>query len=178
MAKVSEQKPMDQKEKLTLTYLSIDVLKPYERNARVHSKDQIQRIAKSIQKFGFNNPVIIDKDNGIVAGHGRVEAAKLLKMKQVPVICAEHLTEEQKKAYIIADNRLAELSGWDDDILRMELPEIEFDLADIGFEDFVIDPHAFEAGSEDDQGELDRTMHQTVKCPNCGEEIDLTKPKT
>ncbi len=114
-------------------------LKPHARNARTHSPKQIAEIAASITAFGFNNPVLIDKDGGIVAGHGRVEAAKQLGLDTVPTIRLEHLTEAQKRAYILADNKLAEKAGWDREILAIELQhlmeiELDFDIAVTGFE--------------------------------------------
>ena len=131
--------------------VKIAELKPYPKNARTHSPKQIRQIAKSIQSFGFTNPVLVDKDNCILAGHGRVEAAKLAGLTEVPVLVISHLTPAQKKAYILADNRLAELSGWDKDILKVELEEIQsiecdFDLTSTGFEapeiDVLLTPEA------------------------------------
>lgn len=104
--------------------LPIDALIPYANNARVHSDKQILQIASSIKEFGFTNPVLIDKDNGIIAGHGRVEAARKLGHKEVPVIRLEHLSEAQKKAYILADNKIAMNSTWDDQLLALELQTI------------------------------------------------------
>jgi DNA modification methylase len=119
-------------------------LKPYPNNPRKHSKAQVRQIADSIKAFGFTNPVLIDAEGTILAGHGRVEAAKLLKLAEVPTLRIEHLSEAQKKAYIIADNRLAERSGWDDDILALELQtlmgmEADFDLNVTGFDTPEID---------------------------------------
>ena len=120
-------------------------LKPYPKNARTHSPKQIRQIAKSIKEFGFTNPVLIDKDNCILAGHGRVEAAKLAGLTEVPAVVISHLTPAQKKAYILADNRLAELSGWDKNILKVELEELQsiedgdFDLTLTGFDTPEID---------------------------------------
>lgn len=105
-------------------------LVPYARNARTHSEAQVAQIAGSIREFGFNNPVLVDGANGIIAGHGRVLAARKLGLAQVPVIELSHLTEAQKKAYILADNRLAEQAGWDRDLLALELT----DLSDLGIE--------------------------------------------
>ena len=116
--------------------VSIDKLKPYERNARMHSAEQVDKIAKSIKEFGFINPVLIDGDFGIIAGHGRVEGAKKLGMTEVPCLFVEDLTEEQKRAYIIADNKLAEDAGWDTDLLKLELGELadlDFDISLTGF---------------------------------------------
>ena len=109
---------------------------PYANNSRTHSDEQVLQIASSIKEFGFLNPVILDGENGIIAGHGRVMAAKKLGIDELPCIDASHLTEAQKKAYIIADNKLALNAGWDDEILRIEfdaLKEIDFDLELTGF---------------------------------------------
>lgn len=131
--------------------VKITELKPYPKNARTHSPKQIRQIAKSIKTFGFTNPVLIDKDNCILAGHGRVEAAKLAGLPEVPVLVISHLTPAQKKAYILADNRLAELSGWDKDLLKIEIEEINrldcnFDLTLTGFDtpeiDVLLSPEA------------------------------------
>ena len=128
-----------------MTQIKISALKPYPKNARTHSPKQIRQIAKSIKAFGFTNPVLIDKDNCILAGHGRVEAAKLAGLTEVPAVIISHLTPAQKKAYILADNRLAELSGWDKNILKVELEELQsiedgdFDLTLTGFETPEID---------------------------------------
>lgn len=109
---------------------------PYARNSRTHSEEQVAKIAASIKEFGFLNPVIVDGDNGIIAGHGRIMAAQKLGMEQVPTIEASHLTDAQRRAYIIADNRLALDAGWDDEMLRVEFAELEgagFDLELTGF---------------------------------------------
>src|SRR6202047_4983912 len=109
----------------------IDKLIPFARNPRTHSDAQIAQIAASIAEFGFNSPILVDSNAGIIAGHGRLLAARKLGLKEVPVIVLDHLTESQKRAYIIADNKLALNSGWDDELLRMEravLQQEEFDL--------------------------------------------------
>ena len=110
------------------TVLVSDLI-PYARNSRTHSDVQVNKIASSIKEFGFLNPVLIDKDNGIIAGHGRVMAAQKLGLKEVPVLQIGHLSDTQKRAYIIADNRLALDAGWDEEMLRVEFA----DLADNGF---------------------------------------------
>ena len=117
-------------------------LRPYARNARTHSPKQIKQIARSIERFGFNNPVLIDDEDQIIAGHGRLLAAKQLNMKTVPCVRLSHLTEADKKAYVIADNRLAEKSGWDNEILAIELQH----LVDIGFD---VDLTGFEPAETD-----------------------------
>ena len=116
-----------------------DDLRPYARNARTHSQKQITQIAASIDAFGFNNPVLIDQDHTIIAGHGRVAAAKKLGLVTVPCVRLDHLSEAQKRAYILADNRLAEQAGWDQDILAIELQhlteiDVDFDVTLTGFE--------------------------------------------
>ena len=117
-------------------------LVPYAQNSRTHSAHQVNKIADSIKEFGFLNPVIIDKKQGIIAGHGRVMAAKQLELKEVPTIQASHLSEKQKKAYIIADNRLALDAGWNEKTLLKELLELEnqeYDLKLTGFEQSELD---------------------------------------
>lgn len=115
---------------------AIERLIPYERNARTHSPQQIRKIADSIREFGFNNPILVDAAAGIIAGHARLEAARELNLTEVPVIVLSHLSEAHKRAYILADNRLALEAGWDDEILRQELQALEnasFELDLIGF---------------------------------------------
>lgn len=128
---------------LHIEYLPVAALKPYAQNARTHSEKQIRQIAESIRNFGFTNPVLIDRADSIIAGHGRVEAARKLGFDKVPAIRLEHLTDDQKRAYIIADNRLAELAGWDNDILAIELQYLltvpEFNISLTGFEPPQID---------------------------------------
>src|SRR5215204_5253146 len=102
-------------------HVEVGALRPYARNARTHSKKQLKQIATSIQRFGFTNPVLISDDNEIIAGHGRVEAAKLLSMKEVPTVRLSHLNAAQRRAYVLADNKLALNAGWDRDMLAIEL---------------------------------------------------------
>jgi DNA modification methylase len=116
----------------------IDKLIPWARNARTHSDAQIAQIAASIAEFGFNNPILVDTSAGIIAGHGRLLAARKLGLTEVPVIVLDHLSEAQKHAYVIADNKLAENAGWDDDMLRTEIEALQdesFDVSLLGFED-------------------------------------------
>lgn len=109
----------------TVETLPVADLIPYARNARMHDDLQVAQIAASIREFGFNNPVLIDADNGIIAGHGRVMAAHKLQMKEVPCIRLGHLSELQKKAYILADNKLALNSTWNDELLHIEIEELK-----------------------------------------------------
>ena len=120
----------------------VDSLIPYARNARTHSEEQIAQIAASIREFGWTNPILTDGDNGVIAGHGRLAAARKLELTEVPVIELGHLSPEQKKAYILADNRIAENAGWDEELLKLELAELqaaEYDLDLMGFSDEEID---------------------------------------
>lgn len=132
---------------MKIEQIPIEKLIEYANNAKLHSDDQISKIAASIKEFGFNNPMLIDADNGIVAGHGRLLAAKKLEMKSVPCIRLSHLSEAQKKAYILADNRLAEIGGgWNEELLKLEidfLKENDFDIDLTGFN--IGDIKVFEA---------------------------------
>ena len=115
---------------MRIEQVKLDALIPYARNSRTHSDAQVAQIAASIKEFGFTNPVLIDETGSIIAGHGRVMAARKLKIADVPSIRLTHLTEAQKKAYVIADNKLALNAGWDDEMLAVELT----DLKDMGFD--------------------------------------------
>ena len=130
-------------------------LRPYERNARTHSKKQIQQIAKSIQRFGFTNPVLTDDAGQIIAGHGRVEAAKLLKLETVPTIALSHLNEAERRAYVLADNKLALNAGWDREMLAIEfqaLIDLDFDVELTAFSMAEIDLTISEAEVADPEG--------------------------
>ena len=155
-------------------------LVPYARNSRTHSDAQVAKIAASIREFGFLNPVIIDGSNGIIAGHGRVMAAQKLGIANLPVIEAAHLSEAQRRAYVITDNRTALDAGWDNDLLKIELQDLDaqgFDLTLTGFEigemaAMFDDPVAPESSTQEidpDDYEMECT------CPKCGFEFD---PKT
>ncbi|MGL4561708.1 MAG: ParB N-terminal domain-containing protein [Brevinema sp.] len=129
---------------MKIQQMKIEELKPYSRNARTHSPKQVEEIARSIKVFGFTNPVLIDQNNMIIAGHGRIMVAKVLGMEEVPTIRIEHLSESEKRAYILADNKLSEKSGWDKEILAIELQELmviedDFDITLTGFETPEID---------------------------------------
>ena len=127
---------------LQINYKSTENLIPYANNSRTHSDDQINQVASSIKEFGFTNPVLIDEQGGIIAGHGRVMAAKKLGLAEVPTITLEGLTKAQLKAYVIADNQLALNSGWDFDTLNLEvesLTEMGFDVSLLGLSDLMPD---------------------------------------
>src|SRR5436305_1327406 len=146
---------------MNIEYTLVRELRPYPNNARTHSKKQVRQIANSIKRFGFCNPVLVDDQNQIVAGHGRVEAAKLLGIHAVPTVRLSHLSENDKRAYILADNKLAEKAGWDKEILAIELQgliDLDVEIELTGFEtpevDIILD-EAREAsgdpgGPEDD----------------------------
>jgi DNA modification methylase len=143
---------------LAVEYRSLSGLKPYSQNARTHSKHQIKQIAESIRAFGFTNPVLINSNSRIIAGHGRVKAAEFLGMEQVPTIRLENLTEDEIRAYVLADNKLAENAGWDKSILTIELQhllniETEFDITVTGFEipeiDLLLSPGEDAADADD-----------------------------
>jgi ParB-like chromosome segregation protein Spo0J len=143
-----------------LEVVAVSQLAPYKANARSHTRKQIQKIADSITQFGFCNPILIDDDHGIIAGHGRVEAAKLLGLTEVPALRLSHLSAAEKRAYIIADNRLAELAGWDRDVLAIELQglrdlnfNVELTGFDIGEVDIILDDADEDSGPNADPGE-------------------------
>jgi hypothetical protein len=122
---------------LQIEQIQLATLIPYINNSRTHSDEQVAQIAASIKEFGFNNPILVDKDSGIIAGHGRLQAARKLGLTEVPCVRLEHLTETQRKAYIIADNRLALNAGWDNELLTIELNELladGFALEILGFD--------------------------------------------
>ena len=121
-----------------IEHRAISSLKPWATNARTHSKKQVRQIAKSIEEFGFTNPVLIDEAGTILAGHGRVEAAKTLGQGEVPCLRLDHMSEGQKRAYVLADNKLALNAGWDEDLLAAELgilisSDLNFDIGITGF---------------------------------------------
>jgi len=171
--------------------VSIDRLIPYARNARTHSKEQIKQLRASLREFGFVNPCIIDKDYNIIAGHGRVMAAKEEGIEFVPCVFAEHLTDAQKRAYILADNRLALNAGWDDEMLSVELSDLQanaFDLSLLGFSDAEMNKlmGGMENAKDDDFDVDAELLKPTLSKPGdlwllgnhrlvCG---DSTKPET
>jgi ParB-like chromosome segregation protein Spo0J len=154
----------------------VDDLLPYENNARTHSDDQIALLARMIQEYGWTNPVLIDRDRGIIAGHGRVLAARQLGMHSVPTIQLRHLTDKQRRAYVIADNQSALQAGWDRDLLRLELGELRadgFDMPLTGFAteqlDRLFGVEGPATAAEEAQPEGKR---KTVACPNCGHKFE------
>ena len=166
---------------LSVQYLPTSDLIPYARNSRTHSDEQITQVAASITEFGFTNPVLIDADNGIIAGHGRVMAAGKLGMESVPCIRLGHLTDAQKRAYVIADNKLALNAGWDIDLLQVELTELEdmdFDLDMIGFsQKELADILDDSLGDMPEVGvkAQDPDQDNTMACPKCGCKFEVSR---
>jgi hypothetical protein len=146
--------------------LPTEKLIPYARNAKRHDAAQVSKLAGSIREFGFNNPVLIDKDNGIIAGHGRVMAAQQLGLAEVPCIRLGHLTDNQRKAYILADNRLAEIGGgWDEELLKLEVADIDWgDIKGLSVDDFEFGEIEFGEG-EEDGGDSDNPYTAKVEAP-------------
>lgn len=138
-----------------MTLVAIDKLIPYINNARTHSTEQINKLRSSLREFGFINPVIVDKDYNIIAGHGRVIAAKAENFTEVPCVLVDHLTEAQKKAYIIADNRMALDAGWDEELLRVEIEALQAESFDISLTGFGDDEIADLFGKDEDEVEDD-----------------------
>ena len=133
---------MEEYQGLQITYRNTAELIPYARNARTHSEEQVAQLAASIKEFGFNAPIAVDDDSMVLCGHGRLLAARKLGMETVPTVCLAHLSKTQKKAYILADNRLAMNAGWDDELLKLEiadLSEADFPLETLGFDDMELD---------------------------------------
>lgn len=149
----------------TVEMLAIGMIKPYSKNPRVHNAKQIEKIKNSIMQFGFTAPILVDKENNIVAGHARYEAMKMLNAVQIPTIQLENLTPEQIKAYRIADNRLAEDAQWDSDILKIEfkeLLELDFDITDTGFEIPEIDSLTIELIGDENKQDEDKEVYSLL----------------
>jgi len=138
---------------LQIEHLKPSELTPYAYNARTHSEVQIAQIISSIQEFGFVNPILLGDDNVIIAGHGRLAAALKIGMETVPVIRLSHLSEAQRRALVLADNKIAENAGWDEELLKQELSaldELDFDLSIAGFSDDEINQILFSEGKENE----------------------------
>jgi len=163
-----------------IEYAPIRSLKPYPRNARYHSKAQIKQIAASIERFGFVNPVLTADDGEIVAGHGRVAAAKLLGLEKVPVLRLSHLSEVERRAYVIADNKLALNAGWDREMLAIELQglvDLDFDVELTGFSlgeaEIILEEARESAPDGDDPITEDRIPAYDGKRPSVSRPGDL-----
>ncbi|MWN31001.1 MULTISPECIES: ParB/Srx family N-terminal domain-containing protein [unclassified Gilliamella] len=161
---------------LKITYKKVSDLKKHIKNSRTHSDDQIQQIINSIIEFGWTNPILIDENDIIIAGHGRLDAAEKLNLDEAPCVVLSGLTDVQKKAYLIADNQLALNAGWDFDILQAEIAELtlsDFDISLLGFSDSELNNmnSKTEIDYPDSFSECDET-NLTHKCPRCGFEYD------
>ena len=153
---------------------------PYIRNSRTHSDAQVAQIAASIREWGWTMPILCDEHGNVIAGHGRIMAAQKLGIEDVPCMTATGWSEAKRRAYVLADNKIALNSDWDNDMAKLELQEIEglgFDLSLTGFSvdelDVLFDAPDFAPGTEDDQGKLDELDPKMVDCPHCGKEFDL-----
>lgn len=159
-------------EKLSIEYKSLDSMMVYAKNARTHSPEQVEKIIRSIKKYGWTNPILLDESGEVIAGHGRLLAAEKIDFDPVPTITLFGLTDAEKKAYRLADNKLPLDAGWDIDLLTMELGDLladEFDLTLTGFSAEEIDNMLnvdFSPGDEGDQGKLDQLEEKL--CPHCG----------
>ena len=158
---------------------SVADLIPYASNSRTHSDAQVAQIAASIREFGWTSPILISGDNTIIAGHGRLMAARKLGMDEVPAIVLDHLSKAQQRALVIADNQLALNAGWDMDMQKAEIETLNiegFELDILGFDDGelqrILNEPDFEAGTEDDQGKLDKLDPKMIICPKCQHEFD------
>lgn len=153
---------------LRIEYIDPDKLRPYENNAKQHPDDQVEHIANSIREFGFRQPIVVDADNVVVIGHGRLLAAKKLGLETVPVVRADDLTEAQIKALRLADNKTNE-SGWDFSALEAELDELanEFDMTDFGFTSTDVTALDDLFAPAPDKPPEDEEPKQ-IKCPHCG----------
>ena len=168
---------------MQIEHLAVDSLYPYINNARTHDDAQVAQIAASVREFGWTNPLLIDEDHGIIAGHGRLAAARKLGMDTVPAIRLEGLSDAQKKAYVLADNQLALNAGWDEQLLRLELDELvalDFDIDLIGFDDDFFDDLNSDQGEADDENPYSMsidapTYEPTNDKPPIDELIDYSK---
>lgn len=163
-------------QKLKIEYMYVGDLTPYENNAKLHPDEQIEQIKESIEKFGFNDPIAIwGKDNIIIEGHGRLQAAKELGIDQVPIVRLDDLSDEERKAYTLVHNKLTMNSGYDFDTLQKELDSIsDIDMSDFGFDDSEMPDidGLFKETPQDNEDSANKT--HMIKCPHCGEMIEIT----
>ena len=152
---------------------------PYARNARTHSPAQVAKIAASIREFGWTMPALIAEDGTLMAGHGRLLAAQQLGLEDIPVMVAAGWSEAQRRAYVIADNKLSLDAGWDIPMLNLELEDLKLDGFDLNLTGFdadeilgMLENPNFEPATADEQGKLDELAPQMVSCPHCGQEFN------
>jgi ParB-like chromosome segregation protein Spo0J len=164
---------------LKIEYKPVADLIPYAKNSRTHTDAQVAQIAASIKEFGWTNPILLDGDNNIIAGHGRVLAALKLGEKLVPTINLAYMTQNQQRAYIIADNKLALNAGWNNEMLALEIADLKDASYDLGLTGFSVDEIElmgkdvnFDAATEEEQGKLDELDPKWITCPHCEKEFD------
>ena len=163
--------------------VSIESIVPYANNPR-NNEEAIEKVARSIDEFGWQQPIVVDENMVIIVGHTRLLAAKSLGLNEVPIHVADKLTDEQARAYRLADNRTNEYASWDMKLVGIELRELDdlgMDIESTGFSNIelaslLIDPD-FDVGTEDDQGKLDQLDPKYVVCPKCGNEFDIREQK-
>jgi len=158
---------------LEITYQKVTDLIPYINNSRTHSDEQVKQIAASIKEFGFTNPILIDENKGVIAGHGRLLAAGKLALAEVPTIVLEGLTEAQRKAYVIADNKLALNAGWEVDLLKIELnnlDDLDFDLSILGFDEIELAKMFDSDEPELKEQEYTEVFNVIVECEDEGQQ--------
>lgn len=163
---------------LTIEYRPIESLIPYARNSRTHSDEQVAQIASSIKEFGFVNPILIDQESIIIAGHGRLLAAQRLKIKEVPIILLDKLTEAQRKALVIADNRIALNAGWDYEMLSVELDELKddgFNITLLGLSDKELDELIGSSDEIEEETESPIDENRNLLLVECIDERELEK---
>ena len=147
--------------KLKVEYVATDKLKPYANNAKLHPAEQIEQIKRSIEEYGFNDPVAVWKDNEIIEGHGRLIAALELGLKEIPVIRLDNLTDSQRKEYALIHNKLTMNSDFDENLLAFELEDLDFDLGFYGFD-------MMETALDDDPPPKQEKEPKQIQCPHCG----------
>jgi len=165
-------------ENIQIEVLPVDLVKPYYGNARTHSDEQVAKIAASIKEFGFTNPILIDRANVVIAGHGRLAAALALGLYEVPCLRLDSLSDAQRRAYVLADNKLAEQAGWDRSLLRLELFDLKnegFDLELTGFSDEELDALLEVDTGDGNDDEEEETFSLTITSKDEAEIIALRK---
>ena len=151
-------------DKIKVEYMPTEKLKPYENNAKLHPREQIEQIKKSISQFGFNDPIAVWEGGEIIEGHGRLQAAKELGLTEVPVVLLENLTDEERRAYMIVHNKLTMNTSFDFAVLEEELENLTIDMSDFGIDSYDID---WDNIPELSNREYDKPQHNMLECPKC-----------
>lgn len=158
---------------MEIIYKNINELIPYDNNPRLND-EAVEYVKNSIKEFWFKVPIVIDKDNVIIAGHTRIKASKELGIKDIPCIIADDLTEEQVKAFRLVDNKVSEQAGWDFELLDEELNDLNMDMEEFGFEKLEsIDLDSFFEAKQEETKKEEESKLNTIMCPHCGKEITL-----